>query len=220
MADLVLRAEPRTVVGKKVKQLRRAGMIPGVVYGPVVDGTFQVSVARRDLEKFYWTNGQSTLFTLEWDGGKEQVFIRELQQDPVKRTPLHVDFFAPNLRKELRAMVPVVLHHLPGDAAGVLTHARNEVEVRGMPAILPHQIDVDASNLRHVGDALRAADLTMPRDVILVTDGDELIAMLSAQALPEVEEVEEVEEAAEEAAAAVTAEGEAPAAESGAEQES
>jgi large subunit ribosomal protein L25 len=211
MADLILRAEPRTVVGKKVKQLRRAGKVPGVVYGPVIDGTVQVSVDRRELEKFYWTNGHSTLFTLTWDGGKEQVFIRELQADPVKQSPLHVDFFAPNLRKELSAMVPVVLHHLPGDAEGVLTHVRNEVEVRGLPANLPHQIDAELDGLHNVGDVLRAGDLPIPKGVALVTDGDEVIALLVAEAAPEVEEVEEVEEAAEEAAEAVTEE--APAAE-------
>lgn len=219
MADLMLRAEPRTVVGKKVKRLRLDGKVPAVVYGPVIDGTVQVSVDRRDLEKFYMAHGHSTLFKLEWDGGAEQVFIREVQIDPVKRTPLHVDFFAPNLRKELTAMVQVVLHHLPDDAEGILTHARNEVEVRGMPANLPHQIDADASHLHSVGDVLRAGDLTMPAGVSLITDAEEAIALLSPETLPEVEEVEEVEEAAEEAAEAVTEGGEAaaeaPEAESG-----
>jgi large subunit ribosomal protein L25 len=208
MAELVLRAEPRTVVGKKVKQLRRDGKVPGVVYGPVVDGTIQVSVDRRELEKFYMTNGQSALFTLEWEGGHQQVFIHEVQEDPVKRSPLHVDFFAPNMRKELSAMVPVVLHHLSGNAEGVLTHQRNEVEVRGMPAILPHEIDADIDHLLQVGDTLRASDLAMPAGVTLVTDPDEVIALLVAEARPE---VEEVEEAAEEAAEAVTEEGEAAA---------
>ncbi|MGH2532742.1 MAG: 50S ribosomal protein L25 [Thermomicrobiales bacterium] len=207
MAELMLRAEPRTVVGKKVKQLRRDGKIPGVVYGPLIDGTVQVSVDRKELEKFYWTNGQSALFTLEWEGGSQQVFIHEVQIDPVKRNPLHVDFFAPNMLKDLSAMVPVVLHHFSSEAEGILTHPRSEVEVRAMPSVLPHQIDVDVSHLLHVGDVLRAADLTMPADVILVTDPDEAIALLVAESLPEVEEVEEAAEAAE-AAEAVTEDGE------------
>ncbi|MGH2562406.1 MAG: 50S ribosomal protein L25 [Thermomicrobiales bacterium] len=206
MADLMLRAEPRTVVGKKVKQLRRDGKVPGVVYGPVIEGTVQVSVDRKELEKFYWAHGHSALFTLEWDGGAEQVFIREVQLEPVKRSPLHVDFFAPNMQMELTAMVQVVLHHLSGDAEGVLNHVRNEVEVRAMPATLPHQIDADASHLRAVGDVLRASDLTMPPGVVLITDGEEAIALLSAEALRELEEAE-----AAEAAEAVTEEGEAAA---------
>src|SRR5262245_35570722 len=92
MADLVLRAEPRTVVGKKVKQLRREGKIPGVVYGPVVEGTIEVSVNRREFDKFFLSAGHSTLFTLEWDGAKQPVFIREVQLEPVRHDPLHIDF--------------------------------------------------------------------------------------------------------------------------------
>jgi large subunit ribosomal protein L25 len=97
MAELILMAEPRTVVGKQVKQLRREGLIPGVVYGPGLGGnaTIQVSVNRRDLERAYAAYGSKTLITLQWDGGSKRVYIRELQADPVKRTPIHVDFFVP-----------------------------------------------------------------------------------------------------------------------------
>src|SRR4051794_17228812 len=93
MADLILRAEPRTVVGKKVKQLRREGLVPGVIYGPGLSGTttIQVSVVRRDFDKFYLAHGQSTLFGIDWDGKSEQVFIREVQIEPVKRTAVHID---------------------------------------------------------------------------------------------------------------------------------
>jgi large subunit ribosomal protein L25 len=188
MSELILRAVPRTVVGKKVKQLRREGLVPGVVYGPVMDGTVQVSVERRVLERFYMAHGHSTLFTLKWDGGQQPVFIREVQEDPVKRVPIHVDFFAPNLRKELTAMVPVVLHQVPGDAEGILTHARNEVEVRGMPADLPQQVEADASHLHAVGDTVRAGDLPLPAGVTLVSDPDEVIALLAAEAAPVEEE--------------------------------
>lgn len=204
MSDLVLRAEPRTVVGKKVKQLRREGMVPGVVYGPVIDGTVEVSVEGRAFEKFYSVNGHSTLFELDLDGTAHQVFIREVQIDPVRRSMLHIDFFAPNLRKEITASVPVVLHHLSSDAEGVLNHARNEIEVRGLPAALPHQVDADIAQMLSVGDTLRAGDLALPDGVALVTDPDELIASLVAEAVEEVAEVAEVAEAVEEAEEAAT----------------
>src|SRR6476659_3880686 len=75
MAEQILRAEPRTVVGKKVKALRREGLIPGVVYGPVVDGTIQVSVDRREFERYYRAIGLNTLFRLELDGPNHSVLI-------------------------------------------------------------------------------------------------------------------------------------------------
>lgn len=201
MADeLILMAEPRTVLGKQVKALRRQGLVPGVVYGPAVGETIQVSVTRRELERFYQAHGHATLFTLSWNGGSQQVFIKEVQVDPVRRAPLHVDFFAPNLRKELTARVPVVLHHLDPLATGVLTQLLDEVEVRALPATIPHQLDADIAHLLHPHDVLRAGELPVPKGVTLVTDPDAVVASLVAETLPEVEEEEEVEEAAAEAA--------------------
>ncbi|CAN5729406.1 MAG: 50S ribosomal protein L25 [Thermomicrobiales bacterium] len=193
MADgVILRAEPRDIIGKKVKRLRRAGLVPGVVYGPVVSENVSVSVNRRDFEKFFQQNGHSTIVSLEWDGGKQPVLIREVQIDPVTRAPLHVDFFAPNMTAVLRQFVPIVLHH-PAQHAGVLQTVQTEAEVEALPANLPHQLDVDISGLLAVGDAIHFSDLTLPDNVILITNPEELIASLVPEA------AEEAEEAAEEA---------------------
>ncbi len=197
--ELILRAEPRDVHGKKVKRLRREGLVPGVVYGPVVENTVSVSVIRREFDRFYQRAGHSTVFTLKWDGGNQPVLIREVQVDPVTRDPLHIDFFAPNMRVVLRQMVPVLLVNL-GVHSGVLQNILNEVEVEALPADLPHQIEVDASGLTGVGDAIHAGDLNLPDAVSLITAGEELIASLVAEA---------AEEAAEDAEAAEAAEGDA-----------
>jgi len=208
-AELILMAEPRTVLGKQVKALRREGLVPGVVYGPAVTGaTVQVSVNRRELERFYQAHGHSTLFTLTCDGGTHQVFIKEVQVEPVRRAPLHVDFFAPNLDRDLTVRVPIVLHHLATTAEGILTQLLDEVEVRARPATLPHQIDADISGLLQIHDSLRAGDLQLPDGVTLITDPESVIATLAAETVEEVEEVveEEAGVAAEEEAAAETAE--------------
>ena len=191
MARLILRAEPRTIVGKRVRQLRRAGKVPGVVYGPGVGvGTIQVTVDQRELERAYMAYGHSTLVNLEWNGHAHQVFIREVQLDPIKGEPLHVDFFAPNLQQEVVASVPVVLHFGEEKPAGIVTQLHPEIEVRALPVQLPHQLDVDASQLRQIGDVLRVGDLKLPEGVTAVTPPDEVIATVA--------EAEEVPEAAEE----------------------
>lgn len=209
MADeLILRAEPREIHGKKVKRLRREGLVPGVVYGPVVKDTVSVSVNRRDFEKFYNQNGHSTVFTLTWEGGNQPVLIREVQIDPVSRAPLHIDFFAPNMRVVLRASVSVVLHNLP-QHEGVLQQILNEIEVEALPANLPHQIDIDASGLVAVGDSIHVSDVPALENVTLITAEDELIASLVAQAVePDAEETE-AEEAAEGESEAEDGEGDA-----------
>lgn len=96
MDELILRAEPRTILGKKVSQLRRAGQVPGVVYGPGVDSTVAVSVDRKEFDRFFHNYGHDTIFTLTWgEGDQRQVQVREVQVHPVKQTSLHVDFYAP-----------------------------------------------------------------------------------------------------------------------------
>jgi large subunit ribosomal protein L25 len=194
MASQEFAAQRRTVVGKKVKQLRRQGLVPGIVYGPVVAGTVPVSVDRRDFLKFYQTNGHSTLFVLRWEDGDQSVFIREVQQDPVRREPIHVDFFAPNLRMPVRAIVPIAFHNPSNSIDGMLAEVRTDVEVEALPASIPHQIDVDVSELVHPGDSIRVGDLNLPDGVTAVTDEGETIVQIEAV-------YQEPEEAAAEAAA-------------------
>jgi large subunit ribosomal protein L25 len=199
MASLEFKASRRTVLGKKVKRLRRDGLVPGVVYGPVVEGTVPVSVDRREFLKFYQTNGHSTLFVLRWEDGDESVFIREVQQDPVRRDPLHIDFFAPNLRMPVRAIVPISFHNPSSTIDGMLAEIRNDIEVEALPASIPHQIDIDVSALVSPGDAIRVADLNLPEGVTAVTDGGETIVQVEA-VYQEPTEAEEAEEAAADAA--------------------
>lgn len=201
MAKVSFPAQVRTVTGKQVRQLRRDGLVPGIVYGPVVEGTVPVMVDRRDFMKFYQAHGHSTLFDLKWDGGVESVFIREVQVDPVRRNPLHIDFFAPNLRRVIRAMVPLVLHNPSGTSRAIFTELRTDVEIEALPARMPAQLDVDVSGLEDVGDAIHVRDLILPAGVELVTDGDEIIAQMAPAAVSE----DVVEEAAAEDQAVASA---------------
>lgn len=215
--ELVLMAEPREIHGKKVKRLRREGLVPGVVYGPVVDGTVSVSVNEREFRKFYMAHGHSTIFTLTWDGGKQPVLIREVQVDPVRQDMLHIDFFAPNMKVVLRQSVPVSLHGGSDDieAGGVLQHVLNEIEVEALPADLPSEIHVDISGLTSVGDSLHVRDIVAPESVTIVTDPDATVASVILQTVEE-EPVAE-EEGEEGAEGEEAAEGEAEEAAEGGE---
>ncbi len=204
--EVTLRAEPRNVVGKKVKALRRAGLIPGVVYGPVIDGTIAVSVEERELLRIHKAIGLNSLLKLEWEGGSQQVFIREVQVDPVRWNPLHVDFFAPNLRVEISSSVPVVTGEASSDLVGLLNAVLDHVEIKGLPADLPSNIHVDVSGLTEVGQHVTAGDLDLPEGVTLVTDPETVVIAVSAPTL--VVEDEAAEEGAE---AEATEEAEAPA---------
>lgn len=203
MATQELNAQVRTVLGKKVAKLRREGRIPGVVYGPVVEGTVPVTVDDREFQKFYQAAGHSTLFVLRWENGQESVFIREVQRDPVRRVPIHIDFFAPNLRKPVRTMVPVVLHNPQALNGAVLAEERTHLEIEALPSLIPHQIDLDVSALVQPGDVIRVGEITLPRGVTAVVDADEIV--VHVEAVYREPEAEEAAEAAAETAAATEA---------------
>jgi large subunit ribosomal protein L25 len=207
--ELILMAEPREVHGKKVKALRREGLIPGVVYGPVVDGTVSVSVNSREFNKFFMTNGHSTIFTIKWDGGSQPVLIREVQRDPVRQDILHIDFFAPNMTVTLRQNVAVQLIHAADVQGGMLQQALNEIEVEALPANLPSEIQVDVSHLTEIGNTIHVSEIPAIENVTFVTDETSVIASIVAEAVQEEPaEGEEAEVAeGEEAAEAAESEG-------------
>lgn len=197
MADeLILMAEPREVHGKKVKKLRRQGMIPGVVYGPVVDGTVSVSVDDREFNRFFMAHGHSTIFSLKWEGGNQPVLIREVQRDPVRQDILHIDFFAPNMDVKLRQNVSV---YLSGDVdvpGATLQQTITEIEVEALPSDLPSEITLDATGLEEIGDTLTVEDVPPIENVEIITEPETVIASIVADAVEE-EEPEEGEEGEE-----------------------
>jgi large subunit ribosomal protein L25 len=208
MARQTFDAQRRTVLGKQVKQLRRNGRVPGIVYGPVVPETVPVSVDQRDFLKFYQAAGHATLFELRWEDGNESVFIREVQLDPVRRVPVHVDFFAPNLLRPVRSAVPLALHNPVQTSGAVLTEIRTEIEVEALPDRIPHQIDVDVSGLVNPGDIIRVGDLRLPDGVTLVTDANEIVAQMEAVYAEPGAEGEAAEETSESATREVQSESE------------
>ncbi|MEZ4532714.1 MAG: 50S ribosomal protein L25 [Thermomicrobiales bacterium] len=217
MSQPTLSAEARTVVGKKVKNLRKQGLVPAVIYGPGIKETIQITVEEKGFSKFYQVHGHSTLLKLSSDGKNYQVLIRDVQVDPVRKNPLHVDFFAPNLKKETTASVPLALIHTP-DGPGIFTPVLSELHVSGLPKDIPTRIEVDCSVLQNEGDSIRVGDLQLPEGIHLQTSADEVVATLTpkisqeafeaAEAGVEVEAVAEApaEEASDAAEAAVAEE--------------
>jgi hypothetical protein len=98
----------------------------------------------------------------------------------------------------VRAIVPVALHNPSNAIDGALVEIRTDVEVEALPATIPHQLDIDISQLVHPGDAIRVGDLTLPDGVTAITGAEETIVQVEAV----YQEPEEVAEEAEEVAAA------------------
>jgi large subunit ribosomal protein L25 len=185
-----LELESRTVVGKKVNRLRRAGVLPATVYGKGV-GPFTVQISARGFNEAYRRAGKTTLVDLTIPGQPVQsAFIHSLQRHPVSRAILHADFLVVDLKTEISVEIPV---HLIGTSELVergdatLNQVLNTLNVRALPAELPSYIEVDISVLDSMEKSIHVRDLAALEHGEIVTDQDELIVSLS-QSRPEEEE--------------------------------
>ncbi len=204
MERLHVVAKPRATSTKsQLRQLRRDGYVPGVVYGRNSEPV-NITVDSKDIVAILNTpTGINTLVDLEVDGSKTLAIIKELQRDIlVPDRFISVDFMRVSLRDKLEVQVPVVLM---GEAAGVkeggvLQQLLREVTLKCLPTSIPEQLELDISELA-VGESLTVADLTIPEDSEMITDAEEIVVTVTAPRLELEEEAVEEEEAPEEAAA-------------------
>ena len=210
-----LAAEPRDVLGKKVAGLRRAGLLPGVVFGRGIDST-SVSVNSHDFDQLRRHTGSNALVDLTVAGGKAQpVLISGIQYHPVTRRPLHVDLFVVRMTEELTVDVPLVptgTSQAIVDEGGTLLHSLESVRIRALPDHLPQSIEYSIESLVDFDAAIHVRDLNIPEDVTLLTDLDEVVAKVQAprveiEEAPVAVEGEEGELAEGEEGAAASAEG-------------
>jgi len=208
-----LAAEHREITGKAVHRLRKAGQLPAVVYGRGVEST-NVTVDAHEFELLRRHTGPNALVDLSVGGEKAQpVLINSVQVHPVHRRPLHADLFLVKMTEELTVDVPLVPtgeSQAVSQLGGTLLHPTETVRVRALPDHLPQSIEFSIESLVDFDGTLRVSDLTVPGDVTLLTDGEEIIAKVQAPRV-EVEEAPVVAEG-EEAEGEAAAEGEAGAA--------
>src|SRR5579859_6512071 len=104
-----LEVQPRTVIGKQVKALRRANLVPGIIYG-VGGDPINISCPYRPLEIVLSKAGGTHLVYVSVDGATHTALVRAVQRDTIKRTLMHVDFMRVDLKVKLRANVPLTFH--------------------------------------------------------------------------------------------------------------
>ena len=196
-ARATLAAEHRDLTGKKVASLRHAGRLPAVVYGHGVDSA-NISIDTHEFEQLRRHTGPNALVDLSVDGQTAQpVLVHGVQVHPVNRRPLHVDLFLVRMTEELTVDVPLVA---TGESlavtqhGGTLLHPLESVKIRALPDHLPQVIEYSVASIVDFDTTVHVRDLSIPSDVTLLTDGDEIIAKVQP---PRVEEEPVVAEAAE-----------------------
>jgi large subunit ribosomal protein L25 len=198
LEKVVLIATKRNVIGKQVGALRRAGKLPAVLYGHRIDSTPILLDAHETSLKLSRLTS-SSLVTVSLDGQEYPTLVREKQRHPIKRHLMHLDFQALSLTEKTHAKVAI---ELSGTAPAVKTynatiiHGVTELEVECLPQDLPERIVVDISALAEPGDSIHVRDVSLPSQVEILTNPDELIASAMAARIEEVVEVPLEEEIA------------------------
>lgn len=190
-----LEAQARTITGKKVSQLRRSGLVPAVVYGSKIDA-FNVQIPYRELQTTLLKAGGTNLINVLVDGKGTPVLAREVQRSVLRGEILHVDFLAVDMTQTIRAEIPV---HIVGEAPavknglGMLMHLVNTLVIEALPADLIDRVNVDVSMLKAVNDAIHVNDLDLGDKVTIISEENEMLVRIAAEAVQTEEEGEEGE---------------------------
>ncbi len=179
---MTLDATPRSVFGKEqTKKLRRQGWVPGVIYGTGGQPE-HVSVPSHDLDVLLKrAHGQTVLVELlikDANGAvrKENIFMREIQRDPVTMKPVHVDLLRVDLAKPVVVNVRVVPVGMPRGAqlGGLLEAVQRTVAIRCLPAQVPSLLQVDVTEIA-IGRSLHVSEVPWPAGLEVVSSGENVL---------------------------------------------
>ncbi len=181
--EIQLAAQPRSVTGKRVKQLRRSGLIPLVLYGGHINPS-PLQAEERVLRAVLTRAGHNRLIRLNLgDPTPRVVLAREIQREPISGRLLHVDLQEVSLTEKMTVDVPIVLRGTPPAVArgeGLLIHGLEQVSIRLLPTDLIPEIVVDVSILNNVNDDLHVSDLKVGDKIEILTPLEEMIAKIIA----------------------------------------
>ena len=195
MEEVTLKANKREIIGKKVKLLRRQGILPAVIYGRKTDSV-PISLDEREVNRVLATISSSHLINLDIDGETLTTLIRDRQRHPVTGSILHIDFYEVSMTEKLTTAVNIIIRGESPAAknlGGILVTGQETLEVECLPQDLPERFVVDISKLGEIGDTVYVRDIVIPSEVDLLTDPDEMVIVITAPAAEEEEIVEEVE---------------------------
>lgn len=186
MAQIKIKAAVRIEQGTgAVRRLRRTGMIPGSVMKMKKGGTELIKLPAHDfMMAMRGRASKQLLVTLDMDGKEVPALMREMQNDVLAGTPIHVDFSEVSLTEKVRVKVPI---YLTGESVGVkigggiLQQALRTIEVDCLPEDIAEKFLIDVSQLG-LDQTLFVRDLQLGEKQTIVTRGELAVAVVKAPA--------------------------------------
>ena len=198
MQQVRLEAQKREVSGKgAARGMRRAGNLPGVLYGRKNE-VIPIQIDARRFRDFLHNYGENAFINLEiTDHGIENVMVKEIQRDPVSNQLLHTDLLRISMDEPITSAVPITLvGSAPGiQEGGILEFPHRQLTLHCLPTLLPEEIEVDINELE-IDDRLSVDDVSLPEGIEILDDPNTRIVAVVPPRLEE-EPEEEVEEGME-----------------------
>ncbi|HSW79768.1 MAG TPA: 50S ribosomal protein L25 [Candidatus Saccharimonadales bacterium] len=182
MDSVTLDLDPREITGKKVKQLRKAGIVPGVIHDHGKE-SIHVQAEYQTLYKVYSTAGRHHPVELKANGKKYTALIKSVSLDPKYNSLTHIVFNAVKANEKVEAEIPIRPKYgegndsTPAERASLIVLTNLEsVQVKALPKDLPEYLEYDAEKLVEVGDHVTVADLNIPDGVEIETEPEHAVA--------------------------------------------
>lgn len=211
-----IKLEERSLFGKKVRRLRKDGVLPVTIYGRDIKSV-SAQLPLKEFKNLYKMVHETGLVDLEIGKKTLPVLIHNTQIDPRSQEIIHADFYNVNLKEKIKSNIPVVAKGEPQavlDKKGLLLQLLSEVEVEALPTDLPGNIEVNVEKLKEVDEEIPVSELKVPSGVAIINEPNQIVFKIGELVSRETEEQVAAEEAAaaEASAEVAPAEGEAEAA--------
>ncbi|MFH1188867.1 MAG: 50S ribosomal protein L25 [bacterium] len=178
-----LEVQKRIVLGtRQCVQLRKKGIAPAELYGHGVEN-MHLSVESRVFEKIYREAGRNTVVSLKVDKEKYPVLIENVQRHSISGDIISIDFYKVKMDEKIQTAVPIVFIGVAPaiEQGGILVKTLQEIEIEALPDKLPHEITIDLSILKEIGESIYVKDLRMDNQYEVITDGETVIASIAEQ---------------------------------------
>jgi len=190
------KASKRNIIGRKVKKLRKEGLLPVNLYGAKIKSQ-ALQIPLSEFKKTLKSAGETSAVYLTIEGEKEEkpILISQVQVHPVTDQLLHADLYQVDLTQKVTVNVPVILKgESPAIAEGLLVSQQiNEVEVEALPTKIPENITFDATLLKELGQMIKLSDTKLPSGAKLKVDPETTVAVVQQQKQEEEEPAAPVE---------------------------
>ena len=184
-----LTVQKREKLGRGVKDLRKQGLVPAVLYGKGL-GNLNLSVPKKEFNKVFKVAGENTIVNVMLDNKKYPVLIQDVSYHPVTDEVLSADLYQVRMDEKLKVNVPVEFVGVAPavkEKNGLLVKALQELEVEALPADIPHEFKVDVSKLVEIGQSIYVKDLSIPSGVKVLVNPETVVATVTAKITEEEE---------------------------------